>query len=394
MRPFEGIRIIDITHVLAGPFAAYQLGLMGADVIKVEDPAFPDQSRDTGSDRALNHALMGTGFLTQGSNKRAITLNLKSEDGREVLKKLVATADVLVENYRPGAFEALGLGYDDLRKINPKLIYGSFSAFGQGGPKRERTAYDHVIQSTSGIMAMTGTPEANPIKIGAPAIDYATGTMGAYALAAALFQRERTGQGQRIDMAMLDVAMILMASHVTGYMRNGSHPKPSGNRTGHATSMAYQTADGIVMLGASNLRQQKRLWTVLERPDMIKRTNDERDADHDREEAVLREIMLTRGAAEWEEWLQARHVPASRCRTMGEALADPQMQSRGVLHRHEGAPGVDGAFTVPVAAFKYAHGGPQVDRPPPRFGEHTEEVLGELGYAAADIAALRANGAI
>ncbi|MFL5280511.1 MAG: CaiB/BaiF CoA transferase family protein, partial [Rhodopila sp.] len=239
-RPFEGIRIIDITHVLAGPFAAYQLALMGADVIKVEDPNDPDQSRDSGTDNDLNHAGMGTGFLTQGSNKRAITLNLKTEQGRAILKKLVATADVLVENYRPGAFETLGLGYEDLRRINPKLIYASFSAFGQGGPKRERTAYDHVIQSTSGIMAMTGTPDANPIKIGAPAIDYATGTMGAYALSAALFQRERTGQGQRIDMAMLDVAMILMASHVTGYLRNGSHPRPSGNRTGHATSMAYQ----------------------------------------------------------------------------------------------------------------------------------------------------------
>jgi crotonobetainyl-CoA:carnitine CoA-transferase CaiB-like acyl-CoA transferase len=389
-RPFEGIRIIDITHVLAGPFAAYQLGLMGADVIKVEDPSDPDQSRDSGSDNDLNHALMGTGFLTQGSNKRAISLNLKSEQGRDILKKLVATADVLVENYRPGAFEALGLGYEDLRKINPKLIYASFSAFGQGGPKRERTAYDHVIQSTSGIMAMTGTPNANPIKIGAPAIDYATGTMGAYALSAALYQREKTGQGQRIDMAMLDVAMILMASHVTGYLRNGKHPKPSGNRTGHATSMAYQTRDGIVMLGASNLRLQKRLWTVLERHDMAKKTNDERDADHDREEATLRDIMLTKTAAEWEEWLQARHVPASRCRTMGEALADPQIASRGILHRHETAPGVNGAFTVPVAAFKFAHGGPQVDRPPPMFGQHNDEVLQELGYTPDQITGFRA----
>lgn len=390
-RPFEGIRIIDITHVLAGPFAAYQLGLMGADVIKVEDPNDPDQSRDSGTDNALNHALMGTGFLTQGSNKRAITLNLKTEQGRDILKKLVATADVLVENYRPGAFEALGLGYEDLRKINPKLIYASFSAFGQGGPKRQRTAYDHVIQSTSGIMAMTGTPDTNPIKIGAPAIDYATGTMGAYALSAALFQRERTGQGQRVDMAMLDVAMILMASHVTGYLRNGKHPKPSGNRTGHATSMGYQTADGIVMLGASNLRQQRRLWTVLERPDMIKRTNDERDADHDREEQALTAIMLTRAAAEWEVFLQERHVPASRVRTMREALDDPQIASRNVLHRTQGAPGIDGAFTVPVAAFKFEHDGPRVDRPPPMFGQHNEEVLAELGYGAAEIAALRAE---
>ncbi len=388
-RPFEGIRIIDITHVLAGPFAAYQLGLMGADVIKVEHPDDPDQSRDSGTDNDLNHAGMGTGFLTQGSNKRAITLNLKTEQGRDILKKLVATADVLVENYRPGAFEALGLGYEDLRKINPKLIYASFSAFGQTGPKRIRTAYDHVIQSTSGIMAMTGTPEVNPIKIGAPAIDYATGTMGAYALSAALFQRERTGEGQRIDMAMLDVAMILMASHVTGYLRNGKHPKPSGNRMPHATSMAYITADGMLMIGASNLRQQKRLWTVLERPDLIKRTNDERDADHAREEQALAGIMLTKTAAAWEEYLQERHVPASRVRTMGEALEDPQIASRGLLHRHETAPGINGPVTVPVAAFTFAHDGPRVDRPPPMFGQHNDEVLSELGYTSSDIAEFR-----
>ena len=389
-RPFEGIRIIDITHVLAGPFAAYQLGLMGADVIKVEHPDDPDQSRDSGSDNDLNHASMGTGFLTQGSNKRAITLNLKTEQGREILKKLVATADVLVENYRPGAFEALGLGYEDLRKINPKLIYASFSAFGQGGPRREQTAYDHVIQSTSGIMAMTGTPAANPIKIGAPAIDYATGTMGAYALSAALFQRERTGQGQRIDMAMLDVAMILMASHVTGYMRNGHHPKPSGNRTGHATSMAYQTKDGIVMIGASNLRQQKRLWTVLEHPEMIKRTNDERHADHD-----------AGGEAARRDHADARARRSGRCGCRNATCrpaACARWARRWPIRRSpraaccigtRGRPGIEGAFTVPVAAFKFAHDGPRVDRPPPMFGQHTDEVLGELGYSGADIARFR-----
>ena len=337
-RPFEGIRVIDATHVLAGPFATYQLAVLGADVIKVEHPDEPDQSRGAGTDKELNRRNMGTAFLTQASNKRSITLDLKQEKDRETLKNLVATADVFVENYRPGAFEALGLGYEALAAINPRLIYASFSAFGQSGPRGPQTAYDHVIQATSGIMAMTGTREVNPIKFGSPAIDYATGMTGAFALSAALFQRERTGKGQRIDMAMLDVAMILMSSHLTGYLRNGVHPKPSGNRHPHATNGAFATKDGLVMLGASNLRQQRRLWTLLGRPDMIKKTNDERDADHAREIAVLEEIMLTRSADEWETFLQANHVPAARVRTMGEAVADPQLASRGIIHRHEAAP--------------------------------------------------------
>ncbi|MGC8468636.1 MAG: CaiB/BaiF CoA transferase family protein [Acetobacteraceae bacterium] len=394
-RPFEGIRVIDITHVLAGPFAAYQLAVLGADVIKVEQRADPDQSRGSGTDPALNRAGMGTGFLTQGSNKRAITVDLKTPAGRGIVRKLAATADVFVENYRPGAFEALGLGYDALAALNPRLIYASFSAFGQDGPRREHTAYDHVIQATSGIMAMTGTEEVHPIKFGSPAIDYATGTMGAFALASALFQRERTGRGQRIDMAMLDVAMILMASHLTGFLRNGKHPRPHGNKQPHATNSAYRTRDGaLVMLGASNLRQQKRLWTVLERPDMIKTSNEVRDAARDVEEAVLTEIMATRTADEWEEYLQSRHVPAARVRRMEEALADPQLGFRGVLHRHPGAEGVSGPFTVPLAAFKFAHDGPRIDTPPPALGQHTDAVLAELGYDAAAIAQLRHEGVI
>src|SRR5471030_2244597 len=226
-------------------------------------------------------------------------------------------------------------------------------------------------------MAMTGTKEVNPIKFGSPAVDYATGMTGAFALSAALFQRERTGKGQRIDMAMLDVAMILMSSHLTGYLRNGVEPKPSGNRHPHATNSAYATKDGMVMLGASNLRQQRRLWTLLERPDMIKKTNDEREKDHEREIAVLTEIIRTR-ADEWETFLQARHVPAARVRTMGEALADPQLASRGIIHRHATANGMDGGFGVPLAAFTFAHGGPRIDSAPPTLGQHNEEIFSEI----------------
>jgi crotonobetainyl-CoA:carnitine CoA-transferase CaiB-like acyl-CoA transferase len=382
MRPFEGIRVIDVTHVLAGPFATYQLAVLGADVIKVEHPDEPDQSRGSGTDKALNRRNMGTSFLTQASNKRAITLDLKQPADRDILKKLAATADIFVENYRPGAFEALGLGYETLAAINPRLIYASFSAFGQQGPRGPQTAYDHVIQASSGIMAMTGTEDVHPVKFGAPAIDYATGMTGAFALASALFQRERTGRGQRIDMAMLDVAMILMSSHLAGYLRNGVHPKPHGNRHPHATNGAFETKDGLVMLGASNLRQQRRLWSVLGRPEMIKRTNDERDADHDREIAVLSEIMRTRTADEWEEFLQARHVPAARVRSMGEALADPQLATRGVVYRHAGGNGIEGGFGVPLAAFTFAHGGPRIDAPPPMLGQHNEEIFAELGASA------------
>ncbi len=393
-RPFDGIRIIDATHVLAGPFAAYQLALLGADVIKVEHPDDPDQSRGSGPDWDLNRAGMGTYFLTQGSNKRSLTLDLKQEAAREVFRKLVAQADVLVENYRPGAFDALGLGYEALSALNPRLIYCSISAFGQSGPRAGQTAYDHVIQATSGIMACTGTAEVSPLKLGAPAIDYATGTMAAFALSAALFQRERTGRGQRIDLSMLDVAVMMMASHVTAHSRTGKPARPRGNAHEYATSSAYPTKDGMVMLGASNLRQQKRLWAALGRPEMAKATNEERIAGRVGEDAVLREVMLTRTADEWEAFLQSHHVPAGRIRRMDEALADPQLAARGLTHRFEGTDGVADAFAVPVAAFGFAHGGPRVDAPPRPLGADTDAVLAELGYDDAARAALRGSRAV
>jgi len=393
-RPFEGIRIIDITHVLAGPFAAYQLAVLGADVIKVEHPDEPDQSREGGTDRALNRRNMGTSFLTQGSNKRSITLDLKQEAGREILKRLVKGADILVENYRPGAFAALDLGYEALLAINPRLIYCSISAFGQDGVRREQTAYDHVIQATSGIMASTGTEEVNPIKIGAPAVDYATGTMGAFALASALFQRERTGKGQHIDLAMLGVAMMLQASLMTGYFRNATEPKPHGNKQPFATNSAYEAKEGMVMIGASNIRQQARFWRAVERADMIKTDNEARIEDREREATIIGDIIKTKTADEWEAYFQARHVPAARVRTMSEALADPHFAARRVFHKFDSTPGIDGPLGVPLAAFKFAHGGPSIEHPPREMGADTEAVLRELGYSSDEIAGFRAARAI
>jgi crotonobetainyl-CoA:carnitine CoA-transferase CaiB-like acyl-CoA transferase len=396
MRPFEGIKIVDCTHVLAGPFAAYQLAVLGADVIKVDDPNEPDQSRESGADHALNAAMMGTGFLTQGSNKRAIALNLKTEGGREVLRRLIADwADVLVENYRPGAFKALGLGYDDLSTLNPRLIYASMTAFGQGGPRGTQTAYDHAIQASSGITASTGTDATGPIKAGAPVIDYATGTMGAFAISAALFQRTRTGRGQYIDLAMFDVAMILQGSHITDFLHSGHHPKRAGNRMRFASTSAYATKDGLVQLAASNARQHRRFYEAIGDPDEAKRASlDERYARDDEKAAKVAEKMKEKTADEWETFLQSRHVPAARVRELREALADPHLDSRGVLHRHEHVPGVGKPLTVPLAAFTFAHGGPSIERPPASVGAHTDEVLTALGYDGEQIAALRRSGAV
>ncbi len=394
MQAFSGIRVIDATHVLAGPFATYQLAVLGADVIKVEHPLEFDQAREGGTDAELNSARMGTLYLAQSSNKRAITLDLKTAEGKEVFLRLIATADILVENYRPGAFDELGLGYHSLREINPKLIYCSISAFGHGGPRTTETAYDHVIQATSGLMYGTGTPEVHPLKIGPPVIDYATGTTGAFALATALFQRSRTGTGQRIDLAMADVATMMMSSQVTGYLRNGVAPRPIGNRLQHATNWAYETKDGLLMLGAANLRQQRRLWNLLGFPEMIKTSNEARDADVDGEAAVLRKVMLNRTADEWEALLQKNRIPASRVRTLQESLADPQVGFRPLLHFHQNLSAMSPPLGVPVAAFSLENGGHSIKCAPPTLGQDTDQILKELGYVEEDVAKMRRTGAI
>ena len=235
---------------------------------------------------------------------------------------------------------------------------------------------------------MTGTREVNPVKFGAPAVDYATGTMGAFALASALFQRERTRRGQRIDLAMNDVALTLASSHVTAYLRTGTSPKPSGNEHPHATNCVFPTKDGLLALGASNLRQQRRLWTVLDHPEMAKDNNDQRHDDRAREMAMLAELLLARTADEWERFLEDSGVPAARVRTLPESLADPQLATRDFLHEHKNVDGVDGAFTVPNTPFRLAHGGGRVTSPPRPVGADTDAVLRELGYDTAAISKL------
>jgi crotonobetainyl-CoA:carnitine CoA-transferase CaiB-like acyl-CoA transferase len=345
---------------------------------------------------ALNKARMGTSFLTQSSNKRSIALNLKMEAGREALKRLVKDwADVFVENYRPGAFKGLGLGYEDLSRLKPKLVYASLSAFGQDGPRGGQTAYDHAIQASSGITAGTGTEASGPIKVGATVVDYAVGTTGAFALAAALYQTMRTGKGQYIDIAMMDVALMLQATQITDYFHNGHKAGRAGNRMRFAELSMQEASDGLVQLAASNPRQHRRFYQAIGEPDEAERRSlDERHARYDEKQSMIARKIRQKTAQEWEDYLQSKQVPATRVRPLHEALHDPQLKHRGMLHRHENVPGVDGPVAVPLCAFKFAHGGASIERPPPRLGEHTGEILASAGYSEREIAAMRKAGAV
>jgi crotonobetainyl-CoA:carnitine CoA-transferase CaiB-like acyl-CoA transferase len=395
-RAFEGIKGIDTTHVLAGPFATYQLALLGADVIKIEHPDMPDQTRAMGVHTELGAKGMGTTYMNQASNKRSITLDLKSEKGREILKKMVAEADVFVENYRSDSFPALGLGYEDFKKINPSIIYCSLTTWGSKGPRGNYTGYDQVTQAYSGVMSITGTPDTGPLRCGPQLLDFGAGTTAALAISSALFRREKTGEGQHLTARLADTAFMLMSSQVSGYMRTGKELGFQNTDRMHAGQSGYKARDGkTIMLGAGNDRQYARFWKLVGHPERGQRSHAERHKHSKDDRALISEIMLTKGAQEWEDYLQANHVAAARLRTVKEALDDPQVEFRRSHHWFEdGCPGVEGRFAVPLAAFGSEVDGPRVDSPPPRMGEHTESVLEDLGYSADDIADAREKGVI
>ncbi len=394
-RAFEGLRVIDTTHVLAGPFAAFQLGVLGAEVIKVEDPADPDQARFQGPDRDMNDKGMGTAFLGQGSGKSCLAVDLKTPEGKEVMRRLVKTADVFIENYRPGAFEALGFGYEDVKAVNPSIIYCSMSAFGSNGPRREHRGYDNILQAFSGMMAMTGDDPAKPFKCGAPIIDYAAGTTAAFAIASALLQRERNGgEGTFIDVSMLDVSLMFETAHITSYLWSGKVPAPKGNSFPFATIGGYEASDGPVMISASNLTQQRRLWAALGREDMAKENNNQRLDDHQREEEVLCALIRTKPGSYWEDLLNAEGVPCARIRSLDETLTDPQVKARPVLHTFDGTNWLDRSLTTTVAGFRFSKGGPALAGPPQPVGAQTDEVLRQLGYDDEALSTMRQKAVI
>ena len=397
--PLAGTKVIDLTQVLAGPYCSYQLALLGADVIKVEPLDGGDWARQGGADAELAAAGMATGFLTHNAGKRSLAIDLKSEEGLGVVRDLAAGADVFLENFRPGTAARLGLGYDDIRALNPNIVYASLSAYGQTGPMGPRPAYDHVIQAVSGIMYLTGTPETTPNKVGAPYVDYATGLNGAFAVLAALMERARTGEGQRVDVSMLDSAMLLMASHLTNAKTTGAVPQAAGNNafSGSASSGVFETQEGLLALAANNERQFPRLAGAIGAPELLEDTRFKDPAIRKQNAGALRDALaaafLRDTADNWEARLAAADVPAARVRDLGEALALDQVAVRELTSRYV-LPGLGREIHAPTLGFAANGERRRADAAPPQLGADSDGVLKDLGLSEDRIEKLRAKGVI
>jgi crotonobetainyl-CoA:carnitine CoA-transferase CaiB-like acyl-CoA transferase len=395
MQAFEGITVLDLTHVLAGPFATYQLAVLGANVIKIESPKCFDMARSDGANVDEIGAGMGLEFQAQNANKRSLLLDLSTPDGRDVLKRLSIAADVLVENYTAGTLDRLGLGAEHLMALNPRLVYCSITGFGQSGVKRGHPAYDNVIQAYSGLMHATGTAESGPIKVGPPVLDYVTGAQAAFAIAAALFQRERSGRGQRIDVAMLDAAVVSMSAAVMGVLETHEPPQRLGNASSSPGYAAYETRDGLLMVGAYSAMQHEQLYTVLGLDDLAADVKGGTVADMARRSADVERIaaiMITRSADTWEKILNEVRVPAARVRSLDEALGSLNALQRRVLQSPQND--ADTRRRFPVAAFHFADNGPIVRTAPPRPGQHSISILQEFTFSRDEIAALTVRGVV
>ncbi|SDD40418.1 CaiB/BaiF CoA transferase family protein [Belnapia rosea] len=395
-RPFEGVRILDFTQVLAGPFASYQLALLGADVVKVERREGEDMRR-TPLSREWAERGMASAWQAVNGNKRSLTLDLQKPEAREIIHCLAAEADVVMENFRPGVMDRLGLGYEALSDINPRLIFCSVSAFGQTGPDRLEAGYDGRIQAMSGIMAMTGHPGGDPLRAGFAVCDQLSGMTAAFAVASALFQRTHTGRGQRLDVSMLESTLAFLGGQVADWTVAGHRQRPWGNQavSRKATANLFRARDGHLLLAVNTDKQYASLMQAIGRADALE---EPRLADwflRLENAALLREViegaLAAADAADWEERLNAAGAPCARIWRVDEVIDHRQIRARDALQEVE-TPW--GRLRFATTGFRMAHGGARLDRPAPALGADTEAVLAAAGYDAARIAAFREAGVI
>ncbi|WP_439155019.1 CaiB/BaiF CoA transferase family protein [Yoonia sp.] len=395
-RPLAGVRVLDLANVLAGPFACHQLAHLGAEVIKVEAVGHGDLARNLGADPALSASGMGISFLAQNAGKKSLALNLKDPRGKAALKRLVTTSDVLVENFRPGVMDRLGLGYDILKVENDRLIYCAISGFGQTGPWADRPAYDQIIQGVSGVMSITGDAQGAPLRVGYPLADTLGGLTAAMAICAALNAPQR---GAFIDISMLESVLATMGWAVSNHLIGGVAPAPFGNENPtSAPSGAFQCADALLNIAANKDDQWRALARHLGRDDLLDvpsfATREDRKRNRLRLKAELETVLTTRDAEDWAKELNAVGVPAGAVMQVPDILAHPQVSDRAFLGQFEHVPGVNRPITVARIGAMIDGKRPAVTTPPPELGADSTEVLQDLGYTPAEIEQLRKEGVI
>jgi crotonobetainyl-CoA:carnitine CoA-transferase CaiB-like acyl-CoA transferase len=380
--------------VFAGPFGSYQLALLGADVIKIERPGGDDMRFGPPNKEWADRGL-GTGWLAINANKRNIALDLTKPEAIGIVKRLAETTDVVMENFRPGVMDKLGIGYEALSKINPRIIYAAVSGFGQTGPERTTGAYDGKIQAMSGLMSITGSKESGPTRAGFAVCDAIGGMSLAFGVASALYQRTHTGKGQLVDVAMLDSTLTFMSSFVVDYTVGGHLQGPSGNRAQSRlpTADLFKVKDGHLLLAVNNDKQFAALAKAIGHPDLPK---DPRFIDWPARienevalRAIIEEVFATADATTWDERLTAADVPCSRIWSLAEIVKHPQLQSRTILQKVDSP---YGEVELVASGISYAHGGAEIRRFPVMPGADTDAVLGEVGYSAQEIAAFKAAG--
>lgn len=397
---FSNIRVIDFSRVIAGPIASQQLALLGADVVKIEEPGMGDQLRQLATTAELATANTSPMFLSANVNKRSLTLDLKSEAGRNVIRRLLETADVVIENFRAGAMDRLGLGYDFARSVKPDIIYCSVSGYGQEGPEAGTRAYDPAIQAISGMMSVTGTSESGPMRGGYAPVDVPTGQMAAFAIASALFRRAQTGKGQFLDVAMLDTALTLQVPGIMAYALEESTYGLNGNasQTGEPAANVFATADGHVQIAAFAGNQSLALFDLVGVGDhfpMDKLADAHYRIENRAEISPLIEAeMKKRTTAEWLQVLEQAAVPCAPIQTYEQMLEMEQLKHRSVV-REINLPGpLSGRHKTLTSGFVADEDGPEVTRISPMLGEHSEEVLREAGFSDQEIQSLQADGVV
>jgi CoA:oxalate CoA-transferase len=397
MKLLEGIRVLDLTNVLAGPFATLHLALCGAEVIKIENPKEGDLARKLGIVNEYNKKLMGTSFLAQNANKKSLTLNMKFEEGKEIFRKMVKESDVVVENFRPGVMARLGFSYEELSKINPKIIYCAISGFGQTGPDAFKPAYDQIIQGLSGVMAINGDETLNPLRAGFPVCDTVGGVNAAFAIMGALYFRERTGKGQFIDIAMLDSIMPYMGWVAANLLIGGQQPVLMGNDNFTAApSGTFVTKDGYINIAANKQEQWHDLCDILEVPELKEdprfKERDTRKKNRKELTPIIEEKLKTKETSCWAKVLNEKGIPSGEILSLESALSQEQIKHRKTLKNID-TPGI-GEIPLFNLTAKFDKTTAEVETPPPTLGQHTEELLRQFGYSGEEVRTYKEKGII